>query len=133
MSRATHGVSQGYYYFEVLVLDPPTIHEIVASLPPNARLGSSLQRQIQQALEYDKQYPEKGEEASSPDAKMEAAYATAGVIDETTDPADSNKPGRKRKAETDLQATSNAESTTKKSKISPRDHKLEDTYELAGP
>ncbi|CAB9511885.1 expressed unknown protein [Seminavis robusta] len=41
----------------MLVLDPPTIHELVASLPLNARLGSSLQRHIQQALEDEKQHP----------------------------------------------------------------------------
>ncbi|CAB9504060.1 Set1/Ash2 histone methyltransferase complex subunit ASH2 [Seminavis robusta] len=82
MSRATHGVSQGCYYFEALVLDPPTIQEIVASLPPNARLGSSLQRQIQQALEYEKQHPagegkkRKAEETVPPDSSTKKSKST---------------------------------------------------------
>jgi Set1/Ash2 histone methyltransferase complex subunit ASH2 len=47
MARASHGVSQGTFYFEVLVLSPPTIQDIQAKLPPNVRLGSKLQKQLQ--------------------------------------------------------------------------------------
>ena len=48
MARASHGVSQGTYYFEVLVLAPPSIDEIQARLPPNVRLGTKLQKQLQE-------------------------------------------------------------------------------------
>ena len=50
MSRATHGISSGNYYYEAIILDPPKVSEIVSSLPPNARLGRTLQSQLQQAL-----------------------------------------------------------------------------------
>ena len=50
MSRATHGISSGNYYYEAIILDPPKVSEIASSLPPNARLGRTLQSQLQQAL-----------------------------------------------------------------------------------
>ena len=55
MARATHGISAGNYYYEVLILDPPPVSEIVASLPPNARMGKTLQAQVQQALLEEQQ------------------------------------------------------------------------------
>jgi len=48
MARASHGVTEGNYYFEVLVLPPPSIEQIQASLPPNVRLGPKLQQQLQE-------------------------------------------------------------------------------------
>jgi hypothetical protein len=54
MARATHGISSGHYYYEVLILDPPPVSEIVAALPPNIRMGQKLQDQMQQALLEEK-------------------------------------------------------------------------------
>ena len=48
MARASHGVHQGNYYFEVLVLPPLSIQEISASVPPHVRLGKKLQQQLQE-------------------------------------------------------------------------------------
>ena len=52
MARASHGVSStaGNYYYEVIILQPPTAKDLVRSLPPNVRLGKKLQREMQEAL-----------------------------------------------------------------------------------
>ena len=50
MSRASHGVSSGNYFYEVLVLPPPSAREIVSSLSDNVRLGSKLQKQLEEQL-----------------------------------------------------------------------------------
>lgn len=55
MSRATHGISQGLYYYEVLILDPPKVSEIVASFPSNIRMGNKLQEQVKVALAAEKE------------------------------------------------------------------------------
>jgi len=55
MSRATHGISQGHYYYEVLILDPPKVSEIANSFPSNVRMGPKLQEQLQQALQAEKE------------------------------------------------------------------------------
>lgn len=55
MSRATHGVSSGNFYYEATILEPPPVSEIAASLPPNVRMGKKLQAQIQQALLDEKE------------------------------------------------------------------------------
>lgn len=55
MSRATHGISQGNYYFEVLILDPPKVSEIASSFPSNVRMGPRLQEQLQVALQAEKE------------------------------------------------------------------------------
>lgn len=55
MTRATHGVSSGNYYYEVLILEPPAVSEIVAALPPNIRMGKKLEDQMQQALLEEKE------------------------------------------------------------------------------
>lgn len=55
MSRASHGVSSGNYFYEVLILPPPTAREVVASLPNNVRLGSTLQKQLEDQLLYEDQ------------------------------------------------------------------------------
>jgi Set1/Ash2 histone methyltransferase complex subunit ASH2 len=54
MSRLTHGISQGHYYYETLLLDPPPVSEIVQALPSNVRMGPKLQEQLQQALTDEK-------------------------------------------------------------------------------
>ena len=121
MSRATHGVSQGHYYFEVVVLDAPKVSEIVTALPPNARLGPSLQKQIQQALEYAKQHPQQQQQsssatdaqASSSEPKTEDATTTSITEDGTAAAEDStHKPGRKRKTETEAGDTNNKKAKT---------------------
>jgi Set1/Ash2 histone methyltransferase complex subunit ASH2 len=55
MSRATHGISTGCYYYEVVILEPPSVSEIVASLPTNTRMGKTLQQQMQQALKEEQE------------------------------------------------------------------------------
>ncbi|KAL3935960.1 MAG: hypothetical protein SGBAC_008629 [Bacillariaceae sp.] len=55
MSRSTHGVSSGNYYYEAIILEPPSVSEIVESLPSNVRMGKKLQDQIQQALLDEKE------------------------------------------------------------------------------
>jgi Set1/Ash2 histone methyltransferase complex subunit ASH2 len=95
MSRATHGVSQGQYYYELLVLPPPTVSEIVASLPPNARLGPSLQKQIQEALEYEKRQ----QNASSHPTTKPAEGEEAAKESEEQERTSSGGPGRKRKVD----------------------------------
>jgi Set1/Ash2 histone methyltransferase complex subunit ASH2 len=53
MARASHGVSAGCFYFEVIVLPGPSATEMLASLPPNARLGPGLREQLQLAVEWE--------------------------------------------------------------------------------
>jgi len=90
MARASHGVSRGHYYFELVVHDPPPIEEIVNALPPNARLGPSLQKQIQKALEYEKKITGKSTRNSpSTMPSTQKALSTTG---------DANDEDRKRKA-----------------------------------
>jgi Set1/Ash2 histone methyltransferase complex subunit ASH2 len=55
MSRATHGISTGCYYYEVIILEPPSVSEIVSSLPTNTRMGKTLQQQMQQALKEEQE------------------------------------------------------------------------------
>jgi Set1/Ash2 histone methyltransferase complex subunit ASH2 len=55
ISRATHGISSGCYYYEVVILEPPSVSEIVASLPTNARMGKMLQQQMQQAIQEEQE------------------------------------------------------------------------------
>lgn len=52
MTRASHGVAagSGNFYYEVVILKPPTARELVNSLPPNVRLGKKLQREMEKAL-----------------------------------------------------------------------------------
>ena len=55
MTRASHGVSSGNYYYECLILEPPSVREIVDSFPPNknVRLSKKLQADMQQALKEE--------------------------------------------------------------------------------
>jgi hypothetical protein len=55
MTRATHGVSSGSYFYEAVILDSPPVSEIAAALPPNVRMGKKLQEHIQQALLDEKE------------------------------------------------------------------------------
>jgi SPRY domain len=53
MARASHGVATGSYYFECILHAPPSATEILNSLPPNARLGPGLRKQLQEAVEWE--------------------------------------------------------------------------------
>ena len=50
MSRATHGVSSGTYYYEVLILTPAGAREVVRNLPDVVRLGDGLRENLQDDL-----------------------------------------------------------------------------------
>lgn len=57
MTRASHGVptGAGNFYYEVIILTPPTARELVKSLPPNVRLGKKLQREMEEALRAEEE------------------------------------------------------------------------------
>mmetsp|Transcript_32354 Transcript_32354/g.93072 ORF Transcript_32354/g.93072 Transcript_32354/m.93072 type:complete len:439 (+) Transcript_32354:124-1440(+) len=55
MSRASHGISQGNYYYEVLIKDPPKPSEIASQFPSNVRLNPKLQAQLDAALQLEKE------------------------------------------------------------------------------
>lgn len=78
MTRASHGVGpgSGNYYYEVLILEPPSVSEIVSSLPSNVRMGKKLQQELQQALLYEEENKLRKEAAASV-ATAAAATATA--------------------------------------------------------
>ena len=81
MARASHGAAApstsnttnntnnaAAYFFECKLLPGPTAHEIVAALPPHARLGPGLQARLQAALEREqKQQKKKTKEDSKGD------------------------------------------------------------------
>jgi len=50
MARATHGVSSGTYYYEVLILTPAGAREVVRNLPDVVRLGDGLRENLQDDL-----------------------------------------------------------------------------------
>ena len=72
MTRSSHGVPSGAgnYYYEVVILEPPTARELVKSLPPNVRLGKKLQREMEKAL--------REQEEQENEAKKANESATAG-------------------------------------------------------
>lgn len=57
MTRSSHGVTPGAgnFYYEVVILQPPTARELVKSLPPNVRLGKKLQREMEKALREEEE------------------------------------------------------------------------------
>lgn len=69
MARASHGVSYGNYFYEALILQPPTAREIVDSLPSNARLSATLQKKLEDQLEYEAKQLECGNDVQ-PDTKL---------------------------------------------------------------
>jgi Set1/Ash2 histone methyltransferase complex subunit ASH2 len=75
MTRGSHGVSEGNYYYEVVVLDPPSASEIAQSLPSNVRLGRQLQQDMQEALRAEE--------------RAKAAMAVAKDRDKNDDDAES--------------------------------------------
>jgi Set1/Ash2 histone methyltransferase complex subunit ASH2 len=65
MTRASHGVplAGGNYYYEVLIQEPPSIHDIVNSLPPNARISKKLQEEMQMALKLEEKRKDENKDA----------------------------------------------------------------------
>lgn len=53
MSRASHGISQGNYYYEVLIQEPPKASELARQFPPNVRLNPKLQKEMEEALQLE--------------------------------------------------------------------------------
>mmetsp|Transcript_38893 Transcript_38893/g.94159 ORF Transcript_38893/g.94159 Transcript_38893/m.94159 type:complete len:413 (+) Transcript_38893:153-1391(+) len=80
MTRGSHGVSEGNYYYEVLILDPPSASEIAQSLPSNVRLGRKLQQDMQEALRAEER---------SKNAAAGIAGASGGDDDNNKSDADS--------------------------------------------
>ena len=70
MSRATHGVSSGTYYYEVMILTPAGAREVVRNLPDVVRLGDGLRENLQDDLVREVMEKEgaDGENAPSTDA-----------------------------------------------------------------
>ncbi len=50
MVRGSHGVSSGNWYFEVTVLSPPKVSEVVKALPKNVRLGEALKDGLREGM-----------------------------------------------------------------------------------
>ena len=50
MVRGSHGVSSGNWYFEVMVLNPPKVSEVVKALPRNIRLGEALKEGLREGM-----------------------------------------------------------------------------------
>lgn len=50
MVRGSHGVSAGNWYFEVVVLNPPKVSEVVKALPKNVRLGDALKDGLREGM-----------------------------------------------------------------------------------
>jgi len=89
MARASHGVmpGAGNFYYEVVILEPPTARELVESLPPNVRLGKKLQREMEEALKAE-------EEEDRKNKANETASPTEGEASgETTKPSKSSSNG----------------------------------------
>eukprot|EP00977_Amphora_coffeiformis_P009841 scaffold2257_cov169-Amphora_coffeaeformis.AAC.19 len=59
MARASAGVSAGCYYYECWIRPGPSAADILANLPPNARLGPALQKNLEAALEAEEEARQK--------------------------------------------------------------------------
>jgi Set1/Ash2 histone methyltransferase complex subunit ASH2 len=55
MSRGSHGISQGNYYYEVLIQEPPKASEIASQFQPNMRLNPKLQKEMEEALQLERE------------------------------------------------------------------------------
>ena len=91
MARASHAATAGgAYYYECKLLPGPTAREIAQALPPNARLGPSLQRSLQNALLWEEKQEKKlkdtarnNEEEDSPENRGKKRKQ---IDDETSPP-----------------------------------------------
>ena len=50
MVRASQGVDSGCWYYEAVVLDPPTVQDVVDALPSNVRLGEGVRDGLRRGL-----------------------------------------------------------------------------------
>jgi len=55
MVRGSQGVEAGNWYYEVEVLDPPSVEEVVKALPNNVRLGDGVREGLKRGLEKEQQ------------------------------------------------------------------------------
>jgi len=78
MTRSSHGVTpgSGNFYYEVVILQPPTASELVKSLPPNVRLGKKLQREMEKALREEEEAENEGKRANETDAEAKSNKPT---------------------------------------------------------
>lgn len=89
MTRSSHGVPSGAgnYYYEVVILEPPTARELVKSLPPNVRLGKKLQREMEKALREQEEQENEAKKAN------ESAAAGGEEVSKKADKATSSSFG----------------------------------------
>jgi len=55
MVRGSQGVEAGNWYYEVEILDPPSVEEVVKALPNNVRLGDGVREGLKRGLEKEQQ------------------------------------------------------------------------------
>jgi hypothetical protein len=57
MARASHGVAPagGNYYYECVLQEPPSVREIIHSMPSNVRISKKLQEEMQAALKMEEE------------------------------------------------------------------------------
>jgi Set1/Ash2 histone methyltransferase complex subunit ASH2 len=55
MVRASQGVDSGCWYYEAVVLDPPSVQEVVDALPTNVRLGDGVREGLKRGLEKEQE------------------------------------------------------------------------------
>ncbi|KAG7351290.1 SPRY domain containing protein [Nitzschia inconspicua] len=89
MTRASQGVppAGGNYYYEVVIQEPPSIQEIINSLPTNVRISKKLQQEMQQALKLEEQRKEQAKAVADKSEKMaddENTAAESSTKTETT-------------------------------------------------
>jgi hypothetical protein len=81
MTRASHGVplAGGNYYYEVIIQEPPSIHEIINSLPPNARISKKLQQEMQMALKLEQERKDESAKAKPDKSDEDISGKSPGV------------------------------------------------------
>ena len=55
MVRGSQGVEAGNWYYEVQVLDPPSVEDVVKALPNNVRLGDGVREGLKRGLEKEQE------------------------------------------------------------------------------
>ena len=73
MVRANQGVDSGNWYYEVEILEPPSVQEIVDSLPSNVRLGDGVREGLKKGLEEELARAKENEDGSSMDGMNDPA------------------------------------------------------------
>jgi len=121
MVRGTHGVSNGNWYYEVMIVQPPKVSEVVKALPQNVRLSNALreglrvgmmkereqmrsemllQRQ-QQLRQYQLMQQKKKQEQQQQQQKNASSTSSTAAIEKNTEKAkhkpNSGEEGQKKK------------------------------------